>query len=246
MNDFFISPERKLSGTKNKGIQYIPGHTEPLVDLIVNEYLPDNNEPILDLGGGGLRFAIPVASLNKRITVVDLDESSVNIDQIFSRMRENELTDYNDLNILKKNIEIIVDDVFHFLETTDENYSLITAFRLIHFFNEKEIDKFFGFISDRLRNNGRIIVSGFVQNDSDNITKNEIFNNSRPVGDNLYYRLFNKSNLADKIQKEQNLSPMVHLFSEDYLMEYCNKYKLKLVASNLPSTRIVRGFIFTN
>ena len=245
MSDLFISPERKISRIKNTGIQYIPGHTEPLVDLIINNYLPDDNGNILDLGGGGLRFAIPVASLHKKITVVDMDVSSVDIDLVFSRMKKNGLSDYNDISILEKKILIIVDDIFHFLSKTHKNYSLITALRLIHFFNEEETDHFFMLISKRLKKNGKLIISAFSKYNDDNLTNNEIFTYSKPFNRNIYYRKFNKNITTKKIQKEQNLGPLVHLFSDNYIKKYSMKYDLKLLKTNLPSTRIVRGYIFT-
>ena len=244
MEDLFISKERKVSAINGTGVQYIPGHFEPLVDLIIDKYLPKNRGGILDLGGGGLRFAIPVASLNKKITVVDLDRSSLNIELIFSRMRINGLTDYSDLGVLKNNILPVVDDVFHFLETAKTSFSLITAFRLIHFFNEKETDSFFRLVSRRLKKGGIIVISAFTQYDNDNATCNEIFINSEPVSENLFYRKFSGNCITEKIRGEQNLSPLVHLFSEDYLKSYLKKYNLKMVSGSLPSTRIVRGYIF--
>ena len=245
MSNLFISSERKLSKIKNTGIQYIPGHTEPLIDMIKDKFLPVDNENILDLGGGGLRFAIPVASLNKKIIVIDLDESAVDIDLIYSRMRKNRLPVFTDIHILKKNIIPVVDDVFHFLDTTEIRYSLITAFRLIHFLNEKGIDRFFRLVSDRLIEGGKFVVSAFIQYDGDNATNNEIYSNSEPYKGNVFYRKFYRNSLAEKIQTDQNLGPLVHLFSEKYLNEYGMKHNLRMIACNLPSTRIVRGFVFT-
>jgi SAM-dependent methyltransferase len=245
MSNLFISAERKLSIIKNTGIQYIPGHIEPLVDLIIDKYLPGDNGDLLDLGGGGLRFAIPVASLNRKIIVVDLDKTALDIDLIFSKMKENGFADFFDLNLLKKNILTVVDDVFNFIETTKVSYSLITLFRVIHFFNENEVDHLFNLLSKRLRKDGKLVVSAFSQYNDDNTTQNEIFSNSKPFLRNVFYRKFIENNNTEKIQKEQNLGPLVHLFSEDYLKVYGEKHHLKLITGNLPSTRIVRGYIFT-
>jgi len=245
MESIFISRERKLSGIKDTGIQYIPGHLETFVDLIIEKYLPNPEGPVLDLGGGGLRFAIPMASLDKKITVVDLDESSVNIDFIFSRMIENGFSKHIDINILKKNILPIVDDIFQFLEKTRIRYYLITAFRLIHFFNENEVDRFFGVISKRLKKECLLVISAFSKFSERDSEYNEIFTNSEPIDGNVFYRKFFENETAKNIQKQQNLGPFVHLFSEEYLVEYGKRYNFKLIAGNLPSTRIVRGYIFS-
>ncbi len=186
MESIFISRERKLSGIKDTGIQYIPGHLETFVDLIIEKYLPNPEGPVLDLGGGGLRFAIPMASLDKKITVVDLDESSVNIDFIFSRMIENGFSKHIDINILKKNILPIVDDIFQFLEKTRIRYYLITAFRLIHFFNENEVDRFFGVISKRLKKECLLVISAFSKFSERDSEYNEIFTNSEPIDGNVF------------------------------------------------------------
>ena len=143
----FISKERKIAGIKGLGIQYIPGHVEPFIDLIIKDHMPDKGGIILDLGGGGLRFAIPVALTNRKITVVDLDPSGLDIDIIYSKVLANDKEQIPDAEILKKNISVEIISVFDYLKSSKQTYSLITSFRLIHFLSEIEVEFFFTLIS---------------------------------------------------------------------------------------------------
>jgi hypothetical protein len=243
--DPFISAERKVSKIKGTGIQYLPGHVEPLTDLIIKEYLPSDEGLILDLGGGGLRFAIPVASQNRKITVVDSDKTGTDIDLIYSKLKKNKKVHLPDINLLRQNIKIENEDIFSFLENSIAKYSLIAAFRLIHFFNEKETDRFFRLVSFRIKKTGTLVLSGFSIFEEDDSTYNEIYCNSEPVSGNEYYRKFFNNISALKIQQEQNLSQYFQMFSEDYINGITRKYNFKMIVGGLPSTRVVRGYIFT-
>jgi hypothetical protein len=243
--DTFISAERKVSKIKGTGIQYLPGHVEPLADLIIKEYLPSDAGLILDLGGGGLRFAIPVALQNRKITVVDTDSSGTDLDLIYNKLKKNKKVNLPDINLLRLNINIENEDIFGFLENSKAKYSLITAFRLIHFFNEKETDRFFRLVSFRIKKTGTLVISGFSRFEEDDSTYNEIYCNSEPVSGNYYYRKFLNNISALKIRQEQNLSLYFQIFSEEYLNEIIKKHNFKMIVGGLPSTRIVRGYIFT-
>jgi hypothetical protein len=245
VNKLFIAKERKVTTVDGTGIQYIPGHIEPLVDMVIENNLPVSGQ-ILDLGGGGLRFAIPVAEKNKKITVVDLDSSGLDINIIYNKMIENNIEDLPDLELITQNIIIKVDNVFNFLKNTNTIFSLITSFRLIHFFSEKDVVELFKLISKKISDHSKLIISAITPFNEDNITYNDIYLNSKPVSKNIYYRKFMTNELANKIQTEQNLGDYIHLFTADYIESYANKFNFKLIESNLPSTKIVRGFIFSN
>ena len=77
----FIAKHRRFSQQPGCGVQYIPGHIEPFVDLVLKEFLPPEGD-LLDLGGGGLRFALPVALGGRAITVVDLDGGGLDVGEI--------------------------------------------------------------------------------------------------------------------------------------------------------------------
>lgn len=245
MKSRFISRERRLSGIKNTGVQYIPGHTEPLIDLIIDQYLPKDGGKILDLGGGGLRFAIPVASLNYKVTVVDLDPTGLDLNLIYSRMEENGCLEFPNFRLISKNIKLCVDDVFNFLDVSKVNYSLITAFRLLHFFNINEVDTFFKLLEKRIMNDGKIVISTLSPFEENNETYNEVFENTLSIKDNIFYRKFNRSSGAKKLRKEQNLGHSIHLFTENYLKSIAERNGFKMITGNLPSTRIARGYVLT-
>jgi hypothetical protein len=233
MKNLFISKERKVSTLSGTGIQYITGHVEPLIDLVINNYLPESGN-ILDLAGGGLRFGIPVAMSKRKITVVDLDPSGVNIPVIFSKLKKNKYSDLPDLKTLKKYIKVKIDDVIHYLNNSNEKYSLITSFRLIHFFKEDNVSEFFRLISNQLSDDGLLIISAITPFIEDNKTPNELFINSSPVFNNIYYRKFIDSSLSRKIRNEQNLGEFIHFFTKDYLASYLNRYDLEIIKSELP------------
>jgi cyclopropane fatty-acyl-phospholipid synthase-like methyltransferase len=244
MRDLFISKERKPSKIAGTGIQYIPGHIEPFVDLVIKNYLPPEREEILDLGGGGFVFAIPVAALNRNITVVDMDPSGLDLKLIYQRIGENGHPIIPDYNFLREKIQIEIRNIFDYLRAAKSFYPLITAFRLIHFFDEQEVDLFFHLVSERLNYHGKLILSAFTKYIEDDKVYNEIYLNSEPVKNNDFYRRFSDSNVAADIQKVQNLGSCFHVFSEDYIKGIAEKANLKLIFANLPSTRIVRGYIF--
>jgi len=104
MEDLFISNERKTSKVKGTGIQYIPGYIDPFVDFVIEKWLPVEKNSILDLGGGGFRFAISAAILNKNIIVVDLDPSGLDLELIYRRVNENGQIEIPVYDFLKEKI----------------------------------------------------------------------------------------------------------------------------------------------
>lgn len=244
MKDLFISNERKVSTVPGTGIQYIPGHIEPFVDLIIKNYLPEEKNLILDLGGGGLRFAIPVAMSGKKITVVDLDPSGIDLELICRRISEIGEFKLPDINLLRENIQMEMCNCFDYLEKASLSFSMITAFRLIHFFNEQEIVRFFQLVSKRIISGGRVFISAFSMYNSDDNKLNEIYLNSEAVGNNNFCRKFFPNDSALALQNSQNLSGFFHVFTSEYLKEFGQKVNLKMELGNLESTRIVKGYIF--
>jgi 2-polyprenyl-3-methyl-5-hydroxy-6-metoxy-1,4-benzoquinol methylase len=244
MKGLFISNERKISNILGTGIQYIPGHIEPFVDLVINNYLPGEKSHILDLGGGGLRFAFPAALLNRKVTVVDLDPSGIDLEVISRKINEVGRFGFYDKNILKENIHVEICNCFDYLEKSRNSFLLITAFRLIHFFTEEEVIHFFQLVSQKLKKKGRLIVSAFSMFNSDDNSLNEIYLNSEPVRNNNLYRKFFKNESALAIKNGQNLGDYFHVFTYDYLKEIGERVNLKLEMGNLASTRVVRGYVF--
>jgi hypothetical protein len=239
----YISPERKVSVILGTGVQYIPWHDEQFVDFVVEKYLPPTGR-ILDLGGGGLRFAIPAALKGKSVLVVDLDGAGLNIEDIVRRSNEFGKTHINLVDVIDY-IAVKVDNIFSFLKHDDGTYKLITAFRLIHFFSPFVLDSFFSLISLRLDHHGTFAFSGVtpynVQNKN---SSNEIFLNTTACDpNNILYRRFNDTPEATDIRKKQNLASCIHLINEEFIHSLADRYNLKVVATDIPSTKIVAGYI---
>lgn len=238
----FISRERKFSTVKGTGVQYIPGHEESFVDYVISNYVNDK-EQILELGGGGMRFAIPAADKNKNITVVDSDKSSLDIKAIIQKVKSNEKV-FVDEELVSSRINVVEGDVSSFLETSSKLYDLIVSFRVIHFFTPEKLRKFFELCSSSLAEDGTFVVSAITpySNGNKDLT-NEIFDNTAPVDQSIYFREFVNSNEAQNIREAQNLSSRMHFVDESLVSQLCKEFGLELLESDISSTRVVAGYI---
>ncbi|MEJ2086675.1 MAG: class I SAM-dependent methyltransferase, partial [Acidobacteriota bacterium] len=185
----FVSPQRRLATHSGHGVQDLPGHVEPFVDLIVAEYLPERGR-ILDLGGAGFRFALPVALLGRSLMVVDPDPRGVDLDSIVTRVNANDgsLLVSRDLAEL---IDIRIADGLDFLVEQSARFSLITSFRVAHLFSPDQISRFFRLTAGALEPAGYLAVSGMTAHNlptDDEMEHNEVFENSAPIeiGQPLY------------------------------------------------------------
>lgn len=238
----FISIERRKSGILNTGIQYIPGHIEHFVDHVVNELLPEDT--IIDLGGGGLRFAIPVALKGKPITVVDIDQGSLDIDSILHQVNSNsKLTIQSEA--VKPLIKTVTEDAITYLNNFENEFKLITAFRVIHFYKPEDIEAIFLTIYNSLCRNGLFAVSAITPYISlDLNSRNEIFMNSDAVKEtHPLYRQFHDSVEAQNIMTEQNLPCRVTMIDEQYINLLSKKYSFQVIEKNFISTRVVGGYV---
>lgn len=238
----FISKQRKISNVKGTGVQYVPGHVEPFVDKIIEEYLEEANN-IVDLGGGGFRFALPAAMKSKRVNVVDLDQDSLNKALILNRLVQN---NFENIEIVKSSLDSIETfqmDVLNFLSTRSQEFDLIVSFRLIHFFSPNRLRTFFNLVNKALRTNGVFAVSGITPFDSVSDTYNELFKNSTPEDGDRSYRRFNNSAIAKKIMSDQNLQSIIHFSDSKLIKQLGEKEGLQMLEKDIISTRIVNGFI---
>jgi len=241
----FISKHRRLTSRPGHGVQYIPGHVEPFVDLILDEYLPDDGE-ILDLGGGGLRFALPVAATGRSITVVDLDPTVVDLAMVLDRVNANEGSSLVATELASL-VDTRVGDGLDFLATTGRRFALITAFRLIHLFSPKQIEAFFRLAHAALEPNGYLAVSGMTAFNlplTDEPDFNEIFESSEPVSDGQQlYRRFSQGRRASEVRKTHNLAAKTHLIDSELVAGQSDDSGFEVVVDAYKSTRIVAGFV---
>ena len=241
-HNMFISKERRISAKKGSGIQYIPGHIEPFTDLVVDQYLPKIGG-IVDLGGGGLRFAVPVAQKGRDITVVDADNDSIDLRGILKKVKENK-----SVNVLarqlKPHIKPVVGDILDFLKSTDNRFGLITCFRVIHFFPPAYMETFFAQVARRLVEGGILAVSGMTTHDLDRGGPNEILLCSTPIASGLpLYREFDSSEEAARIQREQNLCRRIHLIDDHTMEKLADNFGFEVLVRSFKATRIVQGYI---
>jgi spermidine synthase len=241
----FISQHRRLTTQQGHGVQYIPGHIEPFVDLIVQDYLPDEGE-ILDLGGGGLRFALPVAQTGRRIKVVDLDPSGVDLDLIVERVNANEGSSLESRHFAPL-IEFHIGDGLEFLASAEDNFRLITAFRLVHLFDPETIEEFFRLTSKALVTDGHLAFSGMTAFNLPVGTEsqlNEVFTGSEPIrGDQQLYRRFASNPEADEARGAHNLRAEIHLLDSEFVATTAQRHGFEMVVDAYRSTRIVAGFV---
>ncbi len=236
----FVAPERKTSTVKGTGVQYIPGHVDPFVDHVLSAYL-NVSDRMLDLGGGGLRFAIPAAIAGKSLTVIDLDSSAMNVDLIVDRV--NKVGKLNlDSQAIKPLITTIECDVISYLKKA-AIYDLITSFRFVHFLDLNQLTQFFKYTSRCLELGGRLAISGLALS-KDSESKNAIYELTEPVyEDDLMYRKWNEGDQARRVQKEQNLGPFVHFLNEDYVNRLAGNFGYQLIECDIYSTNVVRGYV---
>ncbi|VVB88553.1 Uncharacterised protein [uncultured archaeon] len=238
----YISRERKESSIKGTGIQYIPGHDENFVDFVIENYLPESGN-ILDLGGGGLRFAIPVALKGKTVTVVDIDIESLDVTNIIERVNKNEKMKLK-LQSVKGFIQTRLQNMFDFLDETDNNYSFVSAFRVIHFLSPDMLSKFLCLVHRNLDLNGIFVLSAITPYNFLNVNEfNEIYLNSTPITENILYRKFNSTLEAKNIKKQQNLPDYLHLIDNKFVDSLSKRHGFEVIESGLQSTRIVGGYI---
>jgi|WetSurMetagenome_2_1015567.scaffolds.fasta_scaffold400852_1 SAM-dependent methyltransferase len=239
----YVTKERKCSSIKGTGIQYIPGHDEKFIDFVIEKYLPEAGN-IVDLGGGGLRFAIPVSLTGKKITVVDMDRDALDLTGIVKRINANGKL-FIDCEKIRNLIEIHVQDIFRFLRMTRETYDLISAFRVLHFLTPEQMNELFSLVSRRLNPGGLLAISAITLFDrSKSKDYNEFFLNSSAADpDNFLYRKFHDHAEANHIREEQNLSPCLHFIDRPFVESMAERYGFDLVEWDVPSTRVVSGYV---
>lgn len=239
----FISRHRRTAAQTGGGVQYIPGHVEPFVDLVVEKYLPPAGH-ILDLGGGGLRFAIPVAQLGRQVVVVDLDAGGLDLHLIGERIKEN---DGNGIAVdqLSPLIETHVADILEFLRRERREFSLICAFRVAHLMSPAEIEAFFRLAATALEPNGLFAVSAMTPYNLPGASDlNEIYRNADPVTPgNRRYRCFRRGAEAATVQRSQNLGRCVHLVDSPLIQELARSARFEVIVDGWQATRIVAGYV---
>ena len=236
-----ISDERVFTSVAGAGVQYLPGHVEDFIDLVLNKYISTSGD-ILELGGGGLRFAFPAAS-RARVTVVDLDAAGLDVDAITKKVHENGKVQI-DLPLVKKNIFPIISDALTFLEKDKAKYSLIATYRMVHFFSPKMIDDLFSLAKARMHSGALFAISGISFYELPFKERfNQLYINSSPIKNNEYYRGFFDNEFANSIRNDQNLGDRMHFFDSSLITNLAKKHGFDVVLSGYPSTGIVEGYI---
>ena len=239
----YISKHRRFSQACGGGVQYIPGHVEPFVDRVVSDFLPLSGK-VVELGGAGLRFAIPVAAQGRAITVVDLDHTGLDIEQVVRRA--NAVGDESlDAQDLVSRIHTTSGDALEFLRSASADYTLIAAFRLAHFFSPEEMQEFFSLVYSRLIAHGSLAVSAMTPFNLPGGEKyNEIFCATEPCDpETPLYRVFQDTPESISIRESQNLGNRVNLVDSALIHQLAATVGFEVVVDSFKSTRIVAGFV---
>jgi SAM-dependent methyltransferase len=240
-----ISDERAFTSVQGTGVQYLPGHIEDFVDLIIKKYIPQGGN-ILELGGGGLRFAIPACE-KAIVKVVDLDPAGLEICNVMEKVKSNGKWTYDE-NSTISHLSTEVSDALVFLRTTNEKYDLIVAFRLLHFLTPEQIDEFFLHTKRCLKPSGIFVFSGFSFYELPLQRRhNTLFENSAPAENakNIYFRKFQMGEEITKLRAQQNIGYFAHFFDNNHVAFLARKHNFRVLLSGFPSTGIVEGYILS-
>lgn len=239
MNEY-IGKERRRSNHSGGGIQYIPGHEEPFIDHIISNWIVKNHfSNVLDLGGGGFRFALPASEYLEKITVVDIDKESLNLQGIIKKLKD--IGNFSDKFVLSK-IDIINSDIFQYLAETSIKFDLVVISRLLHLFSPAQINIFINLLEKVTIDQGLVCVSALCLTDKLTGQFNEFFLNSRE-NPSRYFRKMNSDSKTSEMLKDQNLPEQIHLFDQEYIQQIFGE-KFKLIDGPIWATRTVQGFIF--
>lgn len=239
----FVSPERKVSSVEGTGIQYIPGHVDPFIDVVLNHYLPADAR-VLDLGGGGLRLGLPSAASKRHTTVVDLDADALQVDAIMQRVQENGKMKF-DPDLIRRYLVTVHRDVLEYLNDLHEKFDVVTAFRLLHFYKPSEVSEFFDLVHRHTRPDALFAFSAttFMQLPHKR-DKNAIFLNSEATQPDFpYYRRFIDNEESRSIRQNQNLGPVLHCFDIPLVQSLAKEHGFEVIMSGFPSTAIVEGYV---
>jgi SAM-dependent methyltransferase len=232
-----------MSSTPGLGVQYVPGHVEPFVDLVVGEYLPPTGN-LLDLGGGGLIFAVPCALRGRKVTVVDLDEAALDVGMVIDRVNRNDGSRI-DVRAIGPLIETRVSDVLEYLRGESKQFALVSAFRVAHFLGPEGLSELFRLTSRILIPGGIFVLSGMTPYILvEGTAYNEVYLNSTAVSlEQPLYRVFACTDSANQIRQEQNLGSTVLLFDSAVIAAHSRQVGFEVLVDSFPATRIVAGYI---
>ena len=240
----FISEHRRLSQCPGGGVQYIPGHIEPFVDLVISRYLPGDGA-VVDLAGAGLRFAVPVALSGRRVTVIDLDSSSLDVRTISRRVNEIQSGPSLDISQLQALVEVEVAEVLSYLRNTSRRFALVCAFRFAHFLDPDQFVEFLQLAYSVLVPEGILALSAMTPyNLPDTTSRNEVFLHSVPVSPGFsLHRTFRKDQESKRVREQQNLAEQIHLVHTEFMHRVSKETGFEILEDSVRSTRIVAGFV---
>lgn len=249
MSDFILTDkQRKRSNMKGTGIQYLPGHTDEFVDFCANIIRESKNDKmrILEIGGGGLRFVASILECDKikRIYIVDPDYYALDHRKIFDLAK----LDSNYSRLFKRKCSLFICNITEFLQliSTRMRFDYIISFRVFHFFSLRNFESIATKISNLLRNDGELFISGLSWRDNNlENEENILYANSVPIGGNKNYRKLDVT-LPDVVEekKRQNLRNRMLFFDCDFLDSIFKKNNLRRVGNEYVSSRVVNGYIY--
>ena len=194
--DYYKAYEKRYSQVHQTGqLWEIHKSSREVIDTI-NEYNITKDDKILDLGCGEGRDAIYLLDNGYNVLAVDYSTSAI--------QKCNELTENKYKNNFKKS-DLITDNI-------DEKFDFIYSIAVIHMFvNEKHRQKFYQFIYNHLKENGKALViamgdgkkeySSDVNNAFLNSERININNNKKVLVANTSCKIKNMAGMIKEIKK---------------------------------------------
>ena len=194
--DYYKAYEKRYSQVHQTGqLWEIHKSSREVIDTI-NEYNITKDDKILDLGCGEGRDAIYLLDNGYNVLAVDYSTSAI--------QKCNELTENKYKNSFKQ-FDLITDNI-------DEKFDFIYSIAVIHMFvNEKHRQKFYQFIYNHLKENGKALViamgdgkkeySSDVNNAFLNSERININNNKKVLVANTSCKIKNMAGMIKEIKK---------------------------------------------
>ena len=194
--DYYKAYEKRYSQVHQTGQLWEMHKSSREVIDTINEYNITKDDKILDLGCGEGRDAIYLLDNGYNVLAVDYSTSAI--------QKCNELTENKSKNNFKQ-FDLITDNI-------DEKFDFIYSIAVIHMFvNEKHRQKFYQFIYNHLKENGKALViamgdgkkeySSDVNNAFLNSERININNNKKVLVANTSCKIKNMAGMIKEIKK---------------------------------------------
>ena len=240
------APQRKIANGGGFGIQYLPGHVEPYMDHCLSLLAAAGAANILELGGGGLRFALPAMELAAlgRLTVVDPDAVALSVARVAAEVAVPAAWLDRAATVLEPWIGSAQD--FFWDLPAGQSFDAVAAFRVFHFMTEAEFAATAAQVARCLVPGGLFLLSGLGRADHDcaDGADNDFFRASQPQPTPWYRRIDDRDPAVARQLAAQNLGDHMLFMTPDWMDPLLSGLGFSRVEPPMAATRIVSGHVF--